>query len=241
MNDLLKTALEGYEKYEFHTIYHALCNFCTVELSKLYIDITKDRVYAEASASKARRSAQTAMYYIISAMTRMMAPMLSFTAEEIWQAMPHKAGDVKESVFLNDIPKYDESLTFPEVTARYNELFALRESVMKSLELARAEKRIGKSLDAKVTVYAPDENVYGLLNTFKEELPTVFIVSQVELIKAAAPEGTVIDEGPIGVVVEAADGKKCDRCWNYTTKGIDDGEDGCLCPRCAGVLGLIKK
>ena len=241
MNDLIKTAWEGYENYEFHTIYHALCNFCTVDLSKLYIDITKDRVYAEAPDSKARRSAQTAMYHIVSAMTRMMAPMLSFTAEEIWQAMPHKAGDVKESVFLNDIPRYDEKLTFSEVTARWNQLLELRESVMKSLELARAEKRIGKSLDAKVTVYAPDAATYDLLASFKDELPTVFIVSQVELIKAAAPEGTIIDEGPIGVVVEAADGKKCDRCWNFTTNGTDDGEDGCLCPRCKTVLGLIKK
>ena len=241
MNDLIKTAWEGYENYEFHTIYHALCNFCTVDLSKLYIDITKDRVYAEAPDSKARRSAQTAMYYIISAMTRMMAPMLSFTAEEIWQAMPRKAGDVKESVFLNDIPKYDEALAFSEVTARWNRLFALRESVMKSLELARAEKRIGKSLDAKITVFAPDAKVYGLLESFKAELPTVFIVSQVELVKAAAPEGTVIDDGPVGVVVEAADGKKCDRCWNFTANGTDDGEGGCLCPRCHTVLGLIKK
>ena len=241
MNDLIKTAWEGYENYEFHTIYHALCNFCTVDLSKLYIDITKDRVYAEAPDSKARRSAQTAMYHIVSAMTRMMAPMLSFTAEEIWQAMPHKAGDVKESVFLNDIPRYDEKLTFSEETARWNQLLELRESVMKSLELARAEKRIGKSLDAKVTVYAPDAATYDLLASFKDELPTVFIVSQVELIKAAAPEGTIIDEGPIGVVVEAADGKKCDRCWNFTTNGTDDGEDGCLCPRCKTVLGLIKK
>ena len=142
---------------------------------------------------------------------------------------------------ITDIPKYDEGLTFSDVTARWNQLFELRESVMKSLELARAEKRIGKSLDAKVTVYAPDADAYELLASFKDELPTVFIVSQVELIKAAAPEGTVIDEGPIGVTVEAADGTKCDRCWNFTTNGTDDGEGGCLCPRCKTVLGLIKK
>ena len=144
-------------------------------------------------------------------------------------------------MFLNDIPKYEESLTFTSVTSRWNELFALRESVMKSLELARAEKRIGKSLDAKITVYAPDDGVYGLLDSFRDELPTVFIVSQVELIKAAAPEGTVVEEGPIGVVVESAEGKKCDRCWNFTTKGVDDGEGGCLCPRCRPVVRLIRK
>ena len=177
------------------------------------------------------------MYYIVSSLTRLISPLLTFTAEGIWQAMPHKAGDRKESVFLNDMPTYDESLTFTSIVTRWGELFALRESVMKALELARAEKRIGKSLDAKVTVYAPDSKVYGLLESFKAELPTVFIVSQVELVKGAAPEGTVIDEGAIGVVVEAAEGDKCDRCWNYTKDGVKNEEEGCLCPRCRAVLG----
>ena len=235
MNDLVKTARESYDAYEFHTIYHAVNNFCTVELSKLYIDITKDRVYAEAADSKARRSAQSAMYYIIHALTRVLAPLLSFTAEEIWQAMPRAEGDVAKSVFLNDMPVFDEALTFGEIRARWDQLFLLREPVMKALELARAEKRIGKSLDAAVTVYAPDKETYALLDAFRAELPTVFIVSQVALENAAAPEGTVIDEGPIGVTVTAAAGEKCDRCWNYTTEGLAD-EDGCLCPRCRRVL-----
>ena len=238
-NDLVKKARAAYEGYEFHMIYHALCDFCTTELSKLYIDITKDRVYGEAAASKARRAAQTAMYYIVSTLTRLMAPLLAFTAEEIWQAMPHTAADVKESVFLNALPAYDEQLARPELVAEWNKLFDLRESVMKALELARAEKRIGKSLDAKVKVYAPDEPAYGLLKAFEAELPTIFIVSQVELVKGLAPEGTVIEEGAqIAAVVDAADGEKCDRCWNYTVNGFHDGEDGCLCPRCKAVLGL---
>ncbi|MBR7181844.1 MAG: isoleucine--tRNA ligase, partial [Clostridia bacterium] len=239
MNELVKSVRASYDAYEFHTIYHAINDFCTTELSKLYIDITKDRVYAEAADSKARRSAQTAMYYIISAMTRLMAPLLAFTAEEIWQTMPHTASDVKESVFLNDMPAYDAALTFPEITAHYNELFALREHVMKALELARAEKRIGKSLDAKVSIYAPNDSTYALLDSFRKELPTLFIVSGVELVKAVAPEDTVIEEGaPFGVIVSAADGEKCDRCWNYTATPFHDGEDGCLCPRCKAVLGL---
>ncbi len=242
MNDLVRRAREAYDNYEFHVIYHDINDFCTIQLSKLYIDITKDRVYAEAADSKARRSAQTAMYYIISGMTRLLAPLLSFTAEEIWQTLPKKDGDVKESVFLNELPAFDEALTFPEIAARYEELFALREHVMKALELARAEKRIGKSLDAKVTVYAPNDPAYALLKSFEAELPTLFIVSQVALVKAAAPEGTVIEEGaPFGVVVSAAEGEKCDRCWNYSTAAVHDGEDGCLCPRCHSVLALIKK
>ena len=239
MNDLVKRARAAYDAFEFHTIYHDVNDFCTTELSKLYIDITKDRVYAEAADSKARRSAQTAMYYIISALTRLIAPLLAFTAEEIWQTMPKKEGDVAESIYLNDMPAFDESLTFAETTAHYNALFALRENVMKALELARAEKRIGKSLDAKVTVYTESDAAYALLESFKDELPTLFIVSQVEICKGAAPAGVVIEEGAeIGALVEAAEGEKCDRCWNYSTNAVHDGEDGCLCPRCKAVLGL---
>ena len=239
MNDLIRRAREAYNSYEFHAIYHDLCDFCVVELSKLYIDITKDRVYAEQAASKARRSAQTAMYYIIHSMTRLMAPLLSFTAEEIWQAMPHCAADKKESVFLNDMPAFDEALTFPEIAAHYNDLFALRENVMKALELARADKRIGKSLDAKVTVYTEDDATFAKLSAFERELPTLFIVSQVILVKGAAPAEAVAEEGaPLAALVEQAEGEKCDRCWNYTTDPFHDGEDGCLCPRCRAALGL---
>ncbi len=241
MNDLVRKVREAYDSYEFHAIYHAVNDFCTTELSKLYIDITKDRVYAEGADSKERRAAQTVMYYIISALTRLLAPLLSFTAEEIWQAMPHLSTDVKESVFLNEMPAYDEALTFPEVTAHYNALFDLRDNVMKALELARAEKRIGKSLDAKVTVYTEDAAALALLESFKDELPTLFIVSQVELKNAAAPAEATCEEGAsIAVAVEPAEGEKCDRCWNFSIKAVRD-EDGCLCPRCAGVLGLIKK
>ena len=238
MNKLVKNAREAYNDFEFHVIYHDLNDFCTIQLSKLYIDITKDRVYAEGAASRERRAAQTAMYYIVSSMTRLMAPLLAFTAEEIWQAMPHKATDKKESIFLNEMPTFDESLTFADVTARFDELFALRDNVMKALELARAEKRIGKSLDAKVTVYA-EGAAFDTLKAFEGELPTLFIVSQVALENTAAPEDVAAEEGaPIAVAVTAAEGEKCDRCWNYTTAAFHDGEEGVLCPRCRRVLGL---
>jgi isoleucyl-tRNA synthetase len=178
------------------------------------------------------------MYYIVSSMTRLMAPLLAFTAEEIWQAMPHKASDKKESIFLNEMPAFDESLTFADVTARFDELFALRDNVMKALELARAEKRIGKSLDAKVTVYA-EGAAFDTLKAFEGELPTLFIVSQVALENTAAPADVAVEEGaPIAVKVDVAEGEKCDRCWNYTTDAFHDGEEGVLCPRCRRVLGL---
>ena len=238
MNKLVKNAREAYNDFEFHAIYHDLNDFCTIQLSKLYIDITKDRVYAEGAASRERRAAQTAMYYIVSSMTRLIAPLLSFTAEEIWQAMPHKASDKKESVFLNEMPAFNEALCFADVAARFDELFALRDNVMKALELARAEKRIGKSLDAKVTVYA-EGAAFDTLKAFESELPTLFIVSQVALENAAAPADLAVEEGaPIAVAVSAAEGEKCDRCWNYTTEAFHDGEEGVLCPRCRRVLGL---
>ncbi len=238
MNELVKNAREAYNDFEFHVIYHDLSDFCTIELSKLYIDITKDRVYAEGADSRARRSAQTAMYYIVSAMTRLMAPLLAFTAEEIWQAMPHKEGENTKSVFLNEMPAYDERLVFPELAA-YPAFFNLRDTVMKALEMARADKRIGKSLDAKITIYAPDAETFATLKSFEDELATFCIVSQVKLENAAAPAEAVTEEGaPIAVLVDAADGEKCDRCWNYTTEAFHDGDEGVLCPRCRAVLGL---
>ena len=152
--------------------------------------------------------------------------------------MPHKASDKKESIFLNEMPAFDEALTFADVAASFDALFALRDNVMKALELARAEKRIGKSLDAKVTVYA-EGAAFDTLKAFEGELPTLFIVSQVSLVNGAAPADLTVEEGaPIAVAVDTAEGEKCDRCWNYTTDAFHDGEEGVLCPRCRRVLGL---
>ena len=236
-NKLVKECREAYDGYEFHIAYHALNNFCTIDLSKLYVDITKDRVYTERADSAARRSAQTAMYTIISGMTRLLAPILSFTAEEIWQSMPHAAADKTESIFLNDMPAYDASLQ-SEGTNSWDDLFLLRDDVMKALELARAEKLIGKSLDAKVTVYTTDAAAYALLSSFAGDLATVFITSSAEVVNEAAPEGAVAGEdGRIAVVVAPADGCKCDRCWAYAAKGISS-EEGFLCERCKNILEL---
>ena len=236
LNNLAKIIREGYDTFEFHTVYHSVNNFCTNDLSKLYIDITKDRVYVEKSDSKARRSAQTAMYLIISGMTRLIAPMLSFTAEEIWQAMPHKADDNTDSVFLNLMPEYREEMNFGDISEHWNKLFTLRDDVMKALELARASKLIGKSLDAKVTIFVNNEEHKALLDSFKNDLATVFIVSQAFVSTENAPEGTFTEtESGIAVLVEKADGYKCDRCWTYSTEGVHD-EDGFICERCRKIL-----
>ena len=236
LNNLAKVIREGYDTFEFHTVYHSVNNFCTNDLSKLYIDITKDRVYVEKSDSKARRSAQTAMYLIISGMTKLIAPMLSFTAEEIWQAMPHKSDDNTDSVFLNLMPEYSEEMNFGDISEHWNNLFTLRDDVMKALELARASKLIGKSLDAKLTIYTSNEEHKALLDSFADELATVFIVSQAYVSTENAPEGAFCEtESGIAVLVDKADGYKCDRCWTYSTEGVHD-EEGFICERCRKIL-----
>lgn len=237
VNELAQVARESYDKYEFHVLYHAVNNFCTTDLSKLYIDITKDRVYTEAADGKLRRAAQSTMWYILSALTRIIAPMISFTAEEIWQAMPHLASDNKKSVFLNPLPEVRPEWSFPELEAHWDRLFALRDDVMKALELARAEKLIGKSLDAGLTIYATDAEVCGLLDSFGEEaLKTVFIVSDVNVKNEAAPAGAFTEtQSGIGVLVEASQAERCDRCWLHDKNAVSDG-DGHLCPRCAAIV-----
>ena len=236
VNDLAAVVRKAYNDYEFHIVYHGINNFCTVDLSKLYIDITKDRVYVEKKDGKARRSAQTAMYIVLSALTRLVSPLIAFTAEEIWQAMPHKASDIKESVFLNDMPDYCEDLAFASVRTEWDKLFEYRDDVMKALEIARAEKLIGKSLDAKVTIYVEDDEIYAMLDAFRAELATVYIVSQAEIVKGKAPENAFLAEGAqLAVLVEQADGKKCDRCWAYSTQGVET-DGGFICERCRKII-----
>ncbi|MBE6599594.1 MAG: isoleucine--tRNA ligase [Ruminococcaceae bacterium] len=236
MNALTETCRRAYEDYEFHVIYHAINNFCTTDMSKLYVDITKDRMYTEKTDSKLRRSAQTAMWLILSALTRLAAPIISFTAEEIWQSMAHLDSDKKESVFLNDMPSVNADWTFDGLEERWDRLFTLRDDVMKALEIARADKLIGKSLDAKVTVYTNDEAVYELLSSFEADLPAVYIVSAAKTVLGDAPVGAFTEtESGIAVLVEIADGERCDRCWIHSTECVSDGE-GYLCPRCRAIV-----
>jgi DNA-binding transcriptional LysR family regulator len=239
MNDLSKTVRKAYDDYEFHIVSHEISNFCTTELSKLYIDITKDRVYTEKADSLARRSAQTVMYFVLSGMIRLLAPVLAFSAEEMWQAIPHTDADEKASVYLNDMPAFDEALTYPEIRARWDRLFDMRDDVMKALEIARANKMVGKSLEAKIALYTKDADMMAMLEGFGKELNTVFIVSGVALSTEDAPEGALTDGASgVGVLVSPADGCKCDRCWSYSEAGIQTEDGGFLCERCKSILGL---
>ena len=227
LNNFVKTVVDAYNSYSFHIVYHELNNFCTLDMSKLYVDITKDRVYTEAKDSHARRCAQTTMYIILNSLTRLLAPILSFTADEAWLAMPHCDKDDTRNVMLNDMPVFEEKYCFPEIEEHYNKLFELRDDIMKVLEEARANKLIGKSLDASVEITVSDKDKFELLNSFGSELETVFIVSEVTLKLGESDN----------IEVKGASGCKCVRCWKYSKDGIDT-ESGFLCARCKNILSL---
>jgi isoleucyl-tRNA synthetase len=240
---------------EFHIVYHALNNFCSVDLSALYLDIVKDRLYCEGASSQTRRSAQTTLYRILEVLVHLMAPILSFTAEEIWDYMPSEE-DRPESVFLAQIPLPDEEFTDEELGDRWEKIFRLRGEILKGLEAARNNSVIGHSLDAKVVLYPEkylsDSSFKTLLRGYERCWPEILIVSQVELRdgEPRAPMPGPMDSGedhnqgisysssllggPIHVI--KADGEKCQRCWNYSLSVGKDPSHLTVCARCSEVL-----
>ena len=229
LDDLIVNTNAGYAVYDFNKVYHAVYNFCVVAMSNFYLDIIKDRLYCEEKDGAKRRSAQTALFLILDTMTKLMAPILCFTAQEIWSYIPKLEG-MQEYVCWERMPeaKSDEDAAFD---AKWAKIIAVRDDVKKVLEQARADKTIGSSLEAAVTLYCSDE-MYDFLNAIPmDELADLMIVSHVDLVKG---EGGVkgLTEG-LGMSVAHAAGNKCLRCWKFDTAV---GEDG-LCPRCAKVLG----
>lgn len=238
-NDLARAVRTYYNKYEFHGVYRSVYNFCVVDLSNFYFDIIKDRLYC--GDLSGRRAAQTALYRILDGMTRLVAPILAFTADEIWHAMPHDRNADGESVLFNDMPDYDETLALSETEAeRWNAAMALRTDVNKALEQARAEKRIGKSLEASITLYFDGEGqnfLRGPLGSFDAaDLETLCIVSHVETVlgSGAGYQGEAVPG--LTVEVKSAGGEKCQRCWMYHEGVGRDAEHPELCPRCAAVV-----
>ncbi|MCL2057225.1 MAG: isoleucine--tRNA ligase [Oscillospiraceae bacterium] len=227
LDELIVKCREAYENFDFHIVYHALHNFCTVDMSSFYLDVVKDRLYVEKAESPARRAAQTAMYHILIGLDLLIAPILCFTAEEIWGFAPKSKKLNPESVVFNEIPigslKADE-----DFMGRWDRLIAVRGDVNKALELSRAEKKIGKSLDAQVTLTC-DKGLYEFLQSF-EDLATVFIVSAVELA-GGEKEG-------LSVEVSAAKGEKCERCWIVSETTGSCAEHPTLCKRCAATQDL---
>ena len=231
LNALAEKCFKGYDEYEFLTVTHAVNDFCVVEMSNFYLDIIKDRLYCDETAGLSRRSAQTALYLILDTMTKLMAPILCFTCDEIWQAMPHRGGDDGRNVLFNEMNKPFADYALEEAAmARWERIIAIRDTVNGALETARAEKRIGKSLEAKVRLTVPAEDAF-LAEMDADALADLLIVSQAEAETGAA----------LSVTVESAGGAKCQRCWKQSAAVGADAAHPALCPRCAAVVAQLPE
>ena len=218
----------AYDSFEFHLVYHALYNFATVTLSARYFDIIKDRLYTFAPRNKSRRSAQTALFAIADGLARMLGPILVFTADEVWENLPGRS-EVQPSVHLSLFPEAT-GVDHSELLLSWGQLFDVRDHVLRALEEARIAKQIGSSLEAKVTLTASGKTL-ELLRSHASELRYIFIVSQVELLQG--------DE--LTIAVSNADGEKCERCWNYSTRVGKSGRYPTACERCVAALEEIER
>jgi len=235
---------KAYETYEFHLAYQALYHFCTVTLSARYFDIIKDRLYTSAPRNVARRSAQTALYKISDALARLLAPILVFTADEIWENITavkddgdatNTHADVAGSVHLAEFPVATSAKDI-ETGARWERIFEVRDVVLRALEEARVAKVIGSGLEARVELFATAET-YKLLEGYRDELRYIFIVSQVELLRAEAEQAA----DSVSVKIERADGEKCERCWNYSARVGESARYPTACERCVAALAEIER
>lgn len=223
LDALIDKVNEGYQAFDFHIAFHAIHNFCVIDMSNFYLDIIKDRLYCEKEDSELRRAAQTATYRILSAVARLAAPIISFTAEEIWQFMPHTSADDTESVFLNQMPE-KSGIEFSEAfIEKWNFIYATRESANKALEDARNEKIIGKSLEAKIIIKSSEAD-FERYSDLAKQLTEILIVSDIEIEKNDSE--TVFE-------VAKAEGGKCERCWCYSKYVGENHEHPTLCQRCA--------
>ncbi|MCI7742922.1 MAG: isoleucine--tRNA ligase [Clostridiales bacterium] len=242
LNRLIEKVAQAYNDYEFHIVSHAINDFCVVELSSFYLDIIKDRLYCEEKNGLKRRSAQTALYLILDSMAKMFAPILAFTCDEIWQAMPHREGDDPRNIVLNEMNKpFTDYTLSDEELARWDALIAVRGDVNGVLEAARSSKRIGKSLEAAVTLKVGDQAAKEAVDSISDmNLSELFIVSQCLISEETASEDAVVGTGSafpgLTVSVIEAPGTKCPRCWMHSQQA--DPETG-LCPRCAAVVAKL--
>ena len=224
LNQLIQRCFTAYDNFEYHVVSHAINDFCVVELSSFYLDIIKDRLYCEEKDGLARRSAQTALWLILDSLTKLFAPILAFTCDEIWLAMPHRNEDDGRNVLFNEMNQPFTAYALDDAAmGRWAEVIRVRDTVNGVLETARKEKKLGKSLEAKVTLTVADPDSFLLPEMDEDALADILIVSQVALAKG---------QGALEVQVENAQGEKCQRCWKVLPSVSGD-----LCPRCARVIG----
>ncbi|MGB9716038.1 MAG: isoleucine--tRNA ligase [Thermodesulfovibrionales bacterium] len=254
LQTLIEVVTSAYENFTFHEVFHSLYNFCVVDMSSFYLDVLKDRLYTFKSDSLERRAAQWVLSQILSVMTRLMAPILSFTAEEVWQSIRHATelkeqvkNSVEESVFLAPFPEVDENYLNKEIEKRWDDLFMLRDEVNKALEIKRAERFIGNSLEAKVILYIRESKEISakttgqkysmLLEQYRDFLPTFFIVSKVEIAESSLESSYKSQEiEGLEIKIEKAPGEKCQRCWNWSEMVGSFKEAPEICERCYKVI-----
>ncbi len=226
-DSLIDKVQAGYNDFDFHVAFHSIHNFCVIDMSNFYLDIIKDRLYCEGEKSLERRSAQTVMYRILSGVARLIAPIMSFTAEEIWSYLPHCATDNSESIFLNQMPEKSGIEFSEEFIAKWELIYSTREAVNKVLEEKRNEKVIGKSLEANIVIHCGDD-MFEKYSSLSDHLAEILIVSGVSVVKDR--------DGETEFEVVKATGDKCERCWAYSETVGKDSEHPTLCSRCASVV-----
>ena len=234
LHRLIDKSREAFEEYEFHVPVSSIHSFCVNELSSFYLDISKDRLYVEDKNSLTRRSAQTAMFEILTALTKLLAPVLSFTSEEIWQEMKLIDKNLPESVFLSEFPEQDKSKLNDDLNNLWNEALILKGAVSRALETMRAEKIIGTSLEAAVEIKKSKE-LERLANSFtNDELADIVIVSSFKWQDSDFTLEKVFKDSESGIELSAGftKGTKCPRCWKYSEHSDENG----LCLRCSEVL-----
>jgi isoleucyl-tRNA synthetase len=227
LQKLVSRVREAYEHFEFHIVYHSIQNFCAVEMSALYFDILKDRLYTFSSHSQGRKSAQTALDQILKTLTCLMAPILSFTTEEVWKYIPQESGKA-ESVHLTSFPEVVNEFLDDALNERWERIWEIRAVVTKALEEARKEKKIGLSLDAQVHLHLP-EKIFSFLQSYEKDLKSIFIVSSVTLHQGK-------NEKEVRAEVLLAEGKKCERCWNYDVSVGHHPDHQAICQRCVETI-----
>ncbi|MBR2889265.1 MAG: isoleucine--tRNA ligase, partial [Oscillospiraceae bacterium] len=236
LDKLVKSIRKAYNGYEFHMVTHAMNDFCVVELSSFYLDIIKDRLYCEEATGSRRRSAQTALYLIVDAMAKVFSPILAFTCDEIWQSMPHLDSDDVRNVLLNQMPENFDAYVLDETAMeQWSVIMKLRQDVNGILEKARADKRIGKALEAHVTLSCQDEAIHAACAG--KDLAEICIVSACDWAQPeeGAEVGTGVNYPALTIGVSEAKGTKCPRCWMHSLEANEEG----LCPRCAAVVAKL--
>ncbi|MCE5334178.1 MAG: isoleucine--tRNA ligase [Desulfobacteraceae bacterium] len=230
LQELIAKVKQGYERFEFHRVYQALHNYCVVDLSSFYLDILKDRLYTSPAASLARRSAQTVIHRVLQSLLKLMAPVLSFTAEEAWLQMVHRPGP---SVHMESFPEIDAKVQDETLHRRWDKILAIRNEVLRVLEAARRDKVIGHPLDARVRLALPAD-LAGEFGGEAELFRTVFIVSQVSIEEESALSSPVngVDMPELKIQVETASGEKCERCWVRSEKVGQFADHPLICDRC---------